>query len=289
MIEVWRPGRPQGERRPRDAEQRGRRRHDRPAAKPPRASPPAKRRRSPRTAKLSPPTPQRPPMASASHVTAVRVTAVAIWRAQGRRRQRCRSAEAVEARSPEGKPEQRATGRSARPSRPAGPARRGDRPERGDRPPRQDRGRSAARPRPRSWPRQRQRAGPHLGVEPGAAQRQQGARSEFAVRQAPGLKEQLRGQQGPVASVMHWTDRFGVVPRMLGSAAHRQMAVACARGAHALGRRRAGQRRSGPRQRRAHRHVEPAGAAGDVVTIALDRNVRIFKVHGICRAAGLRR
>ena len=34
MIEVWRPGRPQGERRPRDAQHRGRRRHDRPGATP---------------------------------------------------------------------------------------------------------------------------------------------------------------------------------------------------------------------------------------------------------------
>ena len=34
MIEVWRPGRPQGERRPRDTQHRGRRRHDRPGAKP---------------------------------------------------------------------------------------------------------------------------------------------------------------------------------------------------------------------------------------------------------------
>ena len=79
MVEVWRPGRPQGERRPRDAERRGgRRRHTSGLPRRPKDSPQAKQPRLPPMAKPSLQTQRRRPMASARSVTAARVTAAAI-------------------------------------------------------------------------------------------------------------------------------------------------------------------------------------------------------------------
>jgi hypothetical protein len=54
------------------------------------------------------------------------------------------------------------------------------------------------------------------------------------------------------------------------------MAVARAGGAHALGRR-ALPMPACSHQRRAHRHVEPPVRPGDVVTVALDRNVAVSR------------
>ncbi len=136
MIEVWRPGRPQGERRPRDAERRGgrRRHHERPATQA-----------------------EGQPASEASVATAdgQAVAADATPPADGERKERqgrprhrrrdrgprkdadgkVAEGQTVEAKSNESKPaeEQRAD----RPQRQARPERR---PERGDRPPRQDRG-----------------------------------------------------------------------------------------------------------------------------------------------------
>ena len=82
MIEVWRPGRPSGERRPREGERRGRRRHhERPARPRPTAdgqplpvTPPWLR--PPQRDK--PPTPRRQPTASARSATAARGIAASV-------------------------------------------------------------------------------------------------------------------------------------------------------------------------------------------------------------------
>src|SRR4051812_19927385 len=142
MIEVWRPGRPQGERRPRDAERRGgrRRRHEQPAT-------PAEGQ----------------PAAEGSAAAGADGQAVAAdatppgdgernerhGRPRHRRRDRgprkdadgkLAEGQAVEAKSNERKPDEGKAGDERRADRPQRPGRPDRRPERGDRPPRQDRG-----------------------------------------------------------------------------------------------------------------------------------------------------
>jgi ATP-dependent RNA helicase SUPV3L1/SUV3 len=134
MIDVWRPGRPQGERRPREAERRGRRRHhDRPAA-------PAEGK----------PAGEAPAVAAADgQAVAADATPPAEGERKprhGRPRHRRRDhgerkdgeGKVVEAKASEAKPEQRAD-RPERPERSKRPEHR-DRLQRGGDRPRQDRG-----------------------------------------------------------------------------------------------------------------------------------------------------
>ena len=148
-------------------------------------------------------------------------------------------------------------------------AERPDRPEREGRPPQRER-RGGERPERRiaaTGVRARAGATSRIAIviaatrANGATRRSAAAagRSEFAVRQAGGSEGAARGQQGALAH----DDR----------PAHRQMAVARARGAHADIRRcrwsTQGQvRLNGERVTAASRAVK----AGDVVTVALDRD-----------------
>ena len=151
MIEVWRPGRPQGERRPRDAERRGsrRRHHERPA-----------------TPAEGQPAGETPAAAADGQAVAADATPPADGERKerhGRPRHRRRDrgprkdadgkvveGQAVEAKSSESKSDESKAGAEQRTDRPQKQGRPERRPERGDRPQRQDRGdrRSAARARP---------------------------------------------------------------------------------------------------------------------------------------------
>jgi ATP-dependent RNA helicase SUPV3L1/SUV3 len=132
MIEVWRPGRPQGERRPRDAERRGRRRHER-AAVPAESQPAGETPAVAADGQTADATPPADGERKERH-----------GRPRHRRRDRgprkdadgkVIEGQAAETKSGEAKPgEER---RADRPQRHGRPERR---PERGDRPPRQDRG-----------------------------------------------------------------------------------------------------------------------------------------------------
>ena len=129
MIEVWRPGRPPGERRPRDGERRGRRRHqERPAAQPEGA---AGRRDAAASAEQA---------ASAGHAGSARRRTEASGEPQRRGRPRHRRREGGEQGE---RPEQRAE----RPDRQARPAPRSARARRASRAARALGPSAAARPR----------------------------------------------------------------------------------------------------------------------------------------------
>jgi ATP-dependent RNA helicase SUPV3L1/SUV3 len=188
MVEVWRPGRPQGERRPRDAERRGgRRRHERPAT-------PAEGQTTGEGA-------------TAAAVDGQAVAADATPPADGERKERhgrprhrrrdrgprkdadgkVAEGQTVEAKSNESKPgeEQRAD----RPQRQARPERR---PERGDRPPRQDRGdRGPRRDRDRGDDNRQARS--WSSDQPSRSNKEPDPNSPFAKLLA--LKEQLQGNK----------------------------------------------------------------------------------------------
>ena len=185
MIEVWRPGRPPGEqRRPREGERRGRRRrHERPGAKPEGQTATGDAPAVAADGQPSPPMHAAAPTASARNATGVRATAAAIaanarTARASRPRPRLPSATAPTERC---RPQAAADRPDRRPSAPRSSA---TRPDRAGRIAVRIAGRgvtaiAAATVGPRS----------HLGLEPGAAQRRrQGARSEFAVRQAAGLE-----------------------------------------------------------------------------------------------------
>ena len=69
-------------------------------------------------------------------------------------------------------------------------------------------------------------------------------------------------------------------------AAHRQMAVARAHGAYPQRRHRAGEGRLRPDRRPQSDAQGHPVRLGDVVTLALDRTVRILKVEGFCDKRG---
>ena len=246
MIEVWRPGRPPGERRPREASSAAAAAvTNAPAAKPEgQAAGEAPRSRRPPTA--APPTPRRRPTASARNVTGAASSPPRPRRAQGMTAARPSKARPRASRRGAASGSQTpATGRrAARASRPSGA--------------RRPAGRGRARPR-----RDRDRAATTTGRRgSGARARSRAAtRSPIRIRRSPScwrLKEQLEGNKeqperrsGPLRS----DDATSGPP------AHRQMAVARAGGAHALGRRGAGRRRPRPHQRRAHRQRR-AGRCG---------------------------
>ena len=110
----------------------------------------------------------------------------------------------------------------------------------------------------------------------GGGRQQQGTGSQFALRQARGAEGAARAEGRALA------------PRLrLGSPAHRQMAVARARGAHAQRRRRAWSKPATSAST-AQRVAEPSQPvrAGDVVTLALDRTVRVLEVQGFSERRG---
>ena len=136
MIEVWRPGRPPGERRPRDGERRGRRRHERPAQQ-----------------ADTKPAGEAVAAAEPSAVASVEATPSAQpeqERRQRRGRPRHRRREGGEQAREGGEPRAAQPERQERQARPERPERRDrserpDRPERRDRPPRRDRDRDRDR------------------------------------------------------------------------------------------------------------------------------------------------
>jgi ATP-dependent RNA helicase SUPV3L1/SUV3 len=196
MIEVWRPGRPQGERRPRDAERRRgrRRRHERPAT-------PAEGQ----------------PAAEGSAAAGADGQAVAAdatppgdgerKERHGRPRHRRRDrgprkdvdgkpaeGQAVEARSNERKPDESKAGDERRADRPQRPGRPDRRPERGDRPPRQDRGdRGPRRERDRDRGDDKRQARSWSSDQPSRGTKEPDPNSPFAKLLV--LKEQLQGNK----------------------------------------------------------------------------------------------
>ena len=190
MIEVWRPGRPQGERRPRDAERRGgrRRHHERPAT--PAEGQPA----------------GEVPAATADGQT---VAADATPPADGERKERHgrprhrrrdrgprkdadgkpAEGQAVEAKSDESKAGE--APRAAQPQKHGRPERR---PERGDRPPRQDRGdRGPRRERDHGRGDDNRQARSWSSDQPSRGNKEPDPNSPFAKLLA--LKEQLQGNK----------------------------------------------------------------------------------------------
>ena len=200
MIEVWRPGRPQGERRPRDAERRGgRRRHERPAT----------------------PAEGQPAVEGATTVGAdgQPVPADATPPADGERKERHgrprhrrrdrgprkdadgkpAEGQAIEAKSSESKPDENKAGEEQRADRPQKQGRPERRPERGDRPPRQDRGDRSDRGPRRERDRDRGRGDDNRQArswssdQPSRGNKEPDPNSPFAKLLA--LKEQLQGNK----------------------------------------------------------------------------------------------
>jgi ATP-dependent RNA helicase SUPV3L1/SUV3 len=197
MIEVWRPGRPQGERRPRDAERRGsRRRHERPAT-------PAEGQPAGEGAATA---------AADGQAVAADATPPADGERKerhGRPRHRRRDrgprkdadgkvveGQAVEAKSDESKPDESKAGEEQRADRSQKQARPERRPERGDRPPRQDRGdRGPRRERDRDRGRgdDNRQARSWSSDQPSRGNKEPDPNSPFAKLLA--LKEQLQGNK----------------------------------------------------------------------------------------------
>jgi ATP-dependent RNA helicase SUPV3L1/SUV3 len=197
MIEVWRPGRPQGERRPRDAERRGsrRRHHERPAM-------PAEGQ----------PAGETPAAAADGQTVAADATPPTDGERKerhGRPRHRRRDrgprkdadgkvveGQAVEAKSSESKSDESKAGaeqRTDQRQQQGGPERR---PERGDRPPRQDRGdRGPRRERDRDRGRgdDNRQARSWSSDQPSRGNKEPDPNSPFAKLLA--LKEQLQGNK----------------------------------------------------------------------------------------------
>jgi ATP-dependent RNA helicase SUPV3L1/SUV3 len=193
MIEVWRPGRPPGERRPRDAERRGsrRRHHERPA-----------------TPAEGQPAGEGAPAGTDGQAVAADATPPVEGERkerQGRPRHRRRdrgprkdadgkSAEGptVEARSNENK-----AGEEQRADRPQKQGRPERRPERGERPPRQDRGdrgdRGPRRERDRGRGDDNRQARSWSSDQPSRGNKEPDPNSPFAKLLA--LKEQLQGNK----------------------------------------------------------------------------------------------
>ena len=105
-------------------------------------------------------------------------------------------------------------------------------------------------------------------------------RRPIPIRRSPSWRRSRRSSRR--------TPRSGVKKRRerIGPPAHRQMAVARARGAHPLGG--GGARRSGHVRLNGQRIDAPSRAVrlGDVVTVALDRTVRVLKVAGFAERRG---
>ena len=237
----------------------------------PKASPPAKRPRS------RPPTGSRRRRRHAAgrrraqaSVTAVRVTAAAI---------------VASARTASGKPP-KASGRSE------GRRRAADERQRAARSARTGRGRpsaatvpsarkarrpsAAAGPRPRSRSRTRQRADADLGDR---AKSRAATRSPIRIRRSPscGAEGAARGQQGTLErSASHDLDRQRIDKWLWHARVVRTRSAAAALvdAGHV--------RVNGARIDASSRPVRP----GDVVTVALDRNVRILKVTGFAERRG---
>jgi ATP-dependent RNA helicase SUPV3L1/SUV3 len=191
MIEVWRPGRPQGERRPRDAERRsGRRRlHERPAM-------PAEGQ----------PAGEGVAAAGADGQAVADATPPADGERKERHghprhRRRDRGprkdadGQAVEAKSNEAKSDEGKAGEERRRERPQRQGRPERRPERGDRPPRQDRGdrgdRGPRRDRDRGDDNRQARS--WSSDQPSRGNKEPDPNSPFAKLLA--LKEQLQGNK----------------------------------------------------------------------------------------------
>ena len=246
MIEVWRPGRPPEERRPRPPRPQGERRERQ--GQQPRPD----RRPRPQVAAQPQDGAQAAAPAEAAAAAAPAAAGEARPERQDRRprhgRDRAEGGEKTERARPSAAA--RAPWRRASGARPSGPRPAPRRP--------------ARLQGSRSW----QRAA-RVARSEGAARRP--GRSEFAVRQARRAQGTARGQQGAV------TDR---------PPAHRQMAVARARRAHADSAAslvdEGHVRLNGERVTASSRAVKP----GDVVTVALDRTVRIMKVTGFAERRG---
>jgi ATP-dependent RNA helicase SUPV3L1/SUV3 len=197
MIEVWRPGRPQGERRPRDAERRGsrRRHHERPA--------------TPAEGQSAGETPAAAADGQAVAADATPPTDGERNERHGRPRHRRRDrgprkdadgkaveGQAVEAKSNESKSDESKAGAEQRTDRPQKQGRPERRPERGDRPPRQDRGdRGPRRERDRDRGRgdDNRQARSWSSDQPSRGNKEPDPNSPFAKLLA--LKEQLQGNK----------------------------------------------------------------------------------------------
>ena len=253
MIEVWRPGRPPGERRPRDGDRRASPASARSGAAKP-AEPAGRRGMSPRL----PPTDgrQRPPQTAQQP----RPRMVKVVERRGR------AAAPPARRRADAKVASAAPRSAARTGRRSATVLSGrDRPERQGRPP---------RPRSRSRPPRRQPAVTDLELRSAAAR--QGARPEFTLRQAHGLEGAARGQQG--TALRRPLDRQRIDKWLWHARVVRTRSAAAA----------LVERRHRPHQRRAYRRIEPPGARRR----RRHRRARSHRAgaegQGLCRAARFR-
>jgi len=181
MIEVWRPGRPQGERRPRDNERRGRRRHHERQATPAEGQPAG----------------EAPAVAAADgQAVAADATPPADGerkerrgRPRHRRRDRGERKDG-EGKVVEGKPVEAKAGAEQRADRPEKQGRPERRPERGDRPPR---GPRRDRDRDRGGRDDNRQARTWSSDQPSRGNKEPDPNSPFAKLLA--LKEQLQGNK----------------------------------------------------------------------------------------------